>query len=375
MTDMTTKRDPKNLVSQPPLTTPLLDQTGRASRAWAIWFRDLYVRTAYKGGNAIDNNIETLDEVIAQVLINIENIADNKSAIEVNAENIEQNKLDIIANTEAIIQNALAIAENSDDIADNAAAIAQNVINIAVNAQNILNLEFRVFGGSRPSPYSQTSGYLSGDFIVNPSNDPQSYYRAIDDIPAPAGSFNPTLWKKVSLIDNDAYIELTRDQAKAAFVAAGYGGIGVDAVKAIGTINSTFQTLEGFDTDLIATPLDVTYDKANHGVELDRQGIWEFTLKITLTFDEVNAGRQIQFRSYNATTATPGGTVFNYFVGRNQAGVNIPLTIAIDLPPANVGDLIQLQVGSASDTFTNSSNIGTIYQVKHISERKEDLGA
>jgi hypothetical protein len=333
--------DPKeNLVSQPPLTTPMVGNNGILSKAWAIWFRDMYNRVAYKGGNAIDEidleldgTIETLDEVIVVVL-------DHEERIIVNESDIAQNKTDI-----------------------------------ATNKQNILDLEYRVFGNNRPNAYDEDAGYSANDYIINPSGDPQSYYRAIDDIPAPAGAFNSSLWKKVSLIDNDAYIELTREQAKASFVAAGYGGIGVDAVKAIGTIDSTFQTLEGFDTDLIATPLDVTYDKANHGVNLDRQGIWEFTLKITLTFDEVNAGRQIQFRSYNATTATPGGIEFNYFVGRNQAGVNIPLTIAIDVPPANVGDLIQLQVGSASDTFTNSSNIGTIYQVKHISERKEDLGA
>lgn len=328
-----------NNVSQPPLNVPMVNPDGTPSKAWGIWFRDVYRRTAYKGGNAIDDlntivegEIDTLEEVIVVVLDHEERITENEK-------DIEQNKTDI-----------------------------------ATNKQNILDLEYRVFGNNRPAAYDEESGYAANEYIVNPSGDPQSYYRAIDDIAAPAGTFNSSLWKKVSLVDNDAYIELTRDQAKSAFVAAGYGGIGVDAVKAIGTIDSTFQTIEGFDVDLITTPLDVTYDKANHGLELDRQGLWEFTIKVALTFDEVNAGRQIQFRSYNATTATPGGIVFNYFVGRNQAGVNIPLTIAIDITPANVGDLIQLQVGSASDTFTNSSNIGTIYQVKHISERKEDLG-
>lgn len=329
-----------NNVSQPPLNVPMVNPDGTPSKVWSIWFRDLYRRTAYKGGNAIDDlagvvdgEIDTLEEVIVVVI-------DHEERIDILESDNEQNKE-----------------------------------GIATNKQDILNLEYRVFGSNRPEAYDEEIGYTANDYIINPSSDPQSYYRAIDDIAEPAGEFDPLLWKKVSLIDNDAYIELTRQQAKEAFVAAGYGGIGVDAVKSIGTINSTFQTLEGFDTDLVETPLDVTYDKANHGLKLDRQGLWELTIKVTLTFDELNAGRQIQFRTYNATTATPGGISFNYFVGRNQAGVNIPLTIAVDIPPANVGDLIQLQVGSASDTFTNSSNIGTIYQVKHISERKEDLGA
>jgi methyl-accepting chemotaxis protein len=194
------KKDPKNLVSQPPLTTPLLDQTGRASRAWAIWFRDLYVRTSYKGGNSIDNNLETLDDVIAQVLQNIEDIAANKEAIEKNAEDIAQNAADIAANTEAIIQNALAIAQNAGDIADNTAAIAQNIIDIAANAQNILNLEHRAFGDVRP-PIYQASGvsYSIGDYVVDPSGDPQRYFKAKVAIADPAGPFNSSHWTEKSI--------------------------------------------------------------------------------------------------------------------------------------------------------------------------------
>lgn len=371
-----------NLVSQPPLNVPMVNADGTPSKVWAIWFRDLYRRTSYKGGNAIDDNkgvidgtVDTLEELIIVVVDHEVRIVENKNSIEENSLAINNNSISIQENSDNIFDNEARISLNEDDIADNASNISDNTDAINSNSQSILDLEYRVFGDNRPLPYDDLIGYSANDYVVNPNSNPQSYYKAIDAIPSPSGAFNPSLWRKVSLIDNEAYIELTRQQAKDSFVAAGYGGIGVDAVKAIGTIDSTFKTIEGFDIDLIATPLDVTYDKANHGLKLDRQGLWEFTIKVALTFDEVNAGRQIQLRSYNATTATAGSIEFNYFVGRNQAGVNIPLTIAIDAPPSNVGDLIQLQIGSATDTFTNSSNIGTIYQVKHISERKEDLGA
>lgn len=46
-----------NLVSQPPLTIPITNGNGILSKAWAIWFRDIYRRTGYKGGNAIDDLI------------------------------------------------------------------------------------------------------------------------------------------------------------------------------------------------------------------------------------------------------------------------------------------------------------------------------
>ena len=245
--------------------------------------------------------------------------------------------------------------------------VDKNIQDIEQNAEDILSLEYRAFGEARPQPYQETGvSYSAKDYVIYPTDDPQNYWQAKEDIPADAGAFDSNKWSKASIKD-------TREQALASFVAAGYGGIGVNAVEAIGTINSTFQTLEGFDIDLIATPLDVTYDKANHGLKLDRAGIWEFAIKVALTFDEVNAGRQIQLRSYNATTATPSTITFNYFVGRNQAGENLILTFAVEVAEGDEGELIQLQVGSAADTFTNSSNIGTTYQVKHISERKEAL--
>lgn len=100
-----------NLVSQPPLTTPMLEANGMPSRAWSVWFRDLYRRTSYKGGNAIDENkaetdedllivTATLEETIVQVNVNIEDIS-------VNADNIGLNALAIQANTDALEEHEL----------------------------------------------------------------------------------------------------------------------------------------------------------------------------------------------------------------------------------------------------------------------------
>lgn len=113
----------QNLVSKPPLQVKLIDQNGLMARAWSVWFRDLYRRVAYKGGNSIDENIEDIDQLVAAVEANIIAIDENKEAIENNALAIAQNAEDIAENTESIIQNALAIAQNSIDIAANANAI------------------------------------------------------------------------------------------------------------------------------------------------------------------------------------------------------------------------------------------------------------
>lgn len=126
----------ENLVSKPPLQVRLIDQNGLMNRAWSVWFRDLYRRVAYKGGNSIDENIEDIDDLIAAVEANIIAIAANKEAIEANALAIEKNAEDIAINSAAIVQNALAIAQNADDIAVNAAAIVvlANSLDSHINA-------------------------------------------------------------------------------------------------------------------------------------------------------------------------------------------------------------------------------------------------
>tara|TARA_R110002012_G_scaffold262505_1_gene444805 strand:+ start:2750 stop:3676 length:927 start_codon:yes stop_codon:yes gene_type:complete len=167
--------DEKNIVSQPPLTTPIIDQGGNPSKAWAIWFRDIYNRVSYKGGNAIDDNsdliegtIDTLEEAILQILQNVSDIADNADAIEQNAEDIQQNAEDI-----------------------------------ATNAQNTLYLEHRALGQDRPQPYQESgASYAVGDLVVYPVDDPQKYYSARESVADPAGVFDPSKWNEKSIKEN-----------------------------------------------------------------------------------------------------------------------------------------------------------------------------
>ncbi|QZI87774.1 hypothetical protein PODOV050v2_p0009 [Vibrio phage 66E30.1] len=126
----------ENLVSKPPLQVKLIDQNGLMNRAWSVWFRDLYRRVAYKGGNSIDDNIEDIDDLVAAVEANIIAIAANKEEIEANSLAIAKNSEDIAINSEAIVQNALAIAENKTNIEANAQAIVllANSLDAHVNA-------------------------------------------------------------------------------------------------------------------------------------------------------------------------------------------------------------------------------------------------
>lgn len=110
-----------NIVSQPPLTTAISDGHGMLSKAWSIWFRDLYRRTAFKGGNAIDENTTAIDgaiESLADVIIVVEN---HEIRISSNTGNIEINASAITANADNITLNADAIIVNADNLTDHEA--------------------------------------------------------------------------------------------------------------------------------------------------------------------------------------------------------------------------------------------------------------
>ena len=137
-----------NLVSKPPLQVKMIDDNGLIHRAWSVWFRDIFTRVAYKGGNSIDDNIKDIEDLVKAVELNILAITENKEAIELNTENIKINADNIEENTLAIIQNALAIAENATNIANNAAAILllSNILNSHINASSAHNSNGDIVG-------------------------------------------------------------------------------------------------------------------------------------------------------------------------------------------------------------------------------------
>ena len=107
-----------NIVAQPPLTNPVLDASGKFDRAWAIWFRDVYKRVAYKGGNAIDDNTLLIEGLQEQIDINADNIEANALAIDANSLAIAANVLAIEANALAILANTGLINDNAEDITE-----------------------------------------------------------------------------------------------------------------------------------------------------------------------------------------------------------------------------------------------------------------
>lgn len=155
------------------------------------------------------------------------------------------------------------------------------------------------------------------------------------------------------------------------FVVAAYGGIKQTGTPGMSDIDSTFQTI-AFNAITLTTPKGVTQDFANDALIFDFEGIWQIKFQLTVSFTDVNAARQFQLRSFNDTTTTPGETI-DYFVGRNQGGSNPVFNINVEIPATVLGDLFEIQIASAADTFTGVTNEGARFETNHISEFVGDL--
>lgn len=80
----------------------MIDGNGLVNKAWSIWFRDLYKRTSYKGGNAIDSIQDQVNALIIAVDELAKQVAENVIAIAKNASDIAANAVAIKANLDAI---------------------------------------------------------------------------------------------------------------------------------------------------------------------------------------------------------------------------------------------------------------------------------
>ena len=302
------KKDPINQVSQPPINSPISDKSGNISRSWSVWFRDLYSRTSFKGGNAIDNNLEASEKIIEQVFINL-------SLIEKNAENIEKN-------AENIEKNADDIEKNAEDISVNIESIESIEQDVNGNVEDILNLEHRALGDSRPSNY-QSSGvsYSVGAYVVYPSVDPQKYYLCQEAIADPAGPFDPSKWVEKSLqtsLSNEVFRLLTPVKAiHFAFPGASVNGaitpdyefnVATLTRSAVGVYDGTVSQTTFYGVDIMAkanafvsysfTPTVTT--EAFH-IDFTDNGSGSFTIEI---YEWVQgAGNKIDLVPYDPVTA------------------------------------------------------------------------
>lgn len=157
------------------------------------------------------------------------------------------------------------------------------------------------------------------------------------------------------------------------FTAAAYGGIGLDNDTALANIDTIWQTLP-FDVETVPQPRGVTYSLGSNAMSFDSEGVWRVNAKVSLTFVESQSGRRMTLRLFNVTQGTPSTTVFNFAVGRNTDGINLAFNLVTPID-TQAGDVWVLQVGSAADTFTGVTAIGSVWDANRVSEYKGDIFA
>lgn len=157
-----------NLVSQLPLNSPIVDAKGMPTRGFAIWIRDIYKRTSYKGGNAIDDNKKSADqsfitinsslgETIEQVNLSSEAINNNSNSITETNEGLTETSNSLTSH----IDQTEAHGANGDIIGSN--DIATESVKGLVNRMAALALAAESTSGvihadapSAPASYSQS---------------------------------------------------------------------------------------------------------------------------------------------------------------------------------------------------------------------------
>lgn len=151
------------------------------------------------------------------------------------------------------------------------------------------------------------------------------------------------------------------------YSSAAYGGVRQSTPVGLPDINATFQTIPA-DSGSIAAPLGINQDFAKDGVEFEGEGVFQGNIGITLSHNEVNAGRVIQIRLFNATDLQSSiDTVVG--TGRNTSVTNINFSSLVNISASSIGDLYVVQISSA-DSYSSVQLESYSFTVAQISEPK-----
>lgn len=98
-------------------------------------------------------------------------------------------------------------------------------------------------------------------------------------------------------------------------------------------------------------PRGLTMDPATGIFTFEHVGIYQLSSEITLSHDEVNAGRQFLSRVYNVTEGTSTEPVPT-FTGRNQGGTNFTVSFMLEIDATGIGDQFRAELGGG-DTYSS----------------------
>ncbi len=149
-------------------------------------------------------------------------------------------------------------------------------------------------------------------------------------------------------------------------VFAGYGGILLTTPTPRSNIGAAFETLLA-DTPMLSSPRDVVQDVGNNGLQFTATGIWRLNVSFGIEHNESNQGRTFNVRMYNvADDAVLASAIIG--VGRNTAATSWASSLLVEIPVSGLNDLIQIQIGDASSTFSSVIENSFAYSVNRVNE-------
>jgi len=163
-----------------------------------------------------------------------------------------------------------------------------------------------------------------------------------------------------------AAIEARLDLLEALIVevrVAAQGSMFLVTPEAGSDITGAFQTIDHFDT-IGMTPVGCSVNTSTGEFSIDIAGSWLLLIRINLTHNESNSGRETFIRLFNVTTASAASS--NPIpIGRNTPGTSDTPVLARQFPASEIGDTFRLEIGGG-DTLSSvtweASNVVLSYQ-------------
>lgn len=244
----------ENIVSKPPLNTSMVEKNGKPSKTWAIWFRDLYTRTSYKGGNSIDENKEFAESIESDLI-------DTNSSLEETVEAVNINIVDIAVNEQDISDNKDLIGINIDDIETNETAISDEIIRATteeVRIFDILKTQYQCLKNGTQSTtgsYAALTGWTEskniGGFTLNSGNGTIAFDNS--------GEYELSIWcmgdDAGGVADSQLDIKVQKDPLGVGSFADVVGAKDSQYINKDATINLGSAQINNFQLTVIATDL------------------------------------------------------------------------------------------------------------------------
>lgn len=139
------------------------------------------------------------------------------------------------------------------------------------------------------------------------------------------------------------------------------GGMRKNTTLALGTLNTTWRAVTGFNIDLFVPPILVVLDKTAGTLMLLKSAsiVFDVGLQATFTSDN-NSGRTVRVRLFNVTdNAVLPDAAFDLFIGAYQAGLTASVSLPREAAEAIVGKAVRIEVSCATTianfTITNAT--------------------